>query len=65
MNLYIYIYLLHLLFAQILKCIEVDPLFKPRVDGKFLLDSPINLLKDKNFPRMPYMTGTVRAEFGE
>ncbi len=49
---------------QILSCNEVDPLFKPRIDGVVLEKSAGEYLHNLDFPALPYMTGTVRSEFG-
>ncbi len=46
-------------------CTELDPLFKPVIDGRLLKYSPDEYLRRNEFPTMPYMTGTVRAEFGK
>ena len=50
--------------VQILGCNEVDPLFKPRADGQVLQRTSGGYLHNLDFPALPYMTGTVRAEFG-
>ena len=46
-------------------CSEVDPLFKPVIDGTLLQQTPQEYLTTLSFPPVPYMTGTVRAEFGK
>ncbi len=50
---------------QILGCNEVDPLFKPLADGEVLQRTAGGYLHNLDFPALPYMTGTVRAEFGQ
>ncbi|KAK2182357.1 hypothetical protein NP493_357g02001 [Ridgeia piscesae] len=51
--------------CTIITCVEVDPNFKPVIDGDILPYSPDEFLRRRRFPRMAYMTGTVRSEFGE
>ena len=50
---------------QIIKCVEVDPNFKPVIDGEVLPYSASELLQRRQFPPLEYMTGTVRSEFGK
>ncbi len=52
-------------YFQILRCTEVDPIFKPVIDGRLLERTPQDYLRGISYPPMPYMTGTVRAEFGQ
>ena len=43
----------------------IDPEFRPVVDSVLIPDTPRNLLLRGDFARVPFMTGTVKEEFGK
>ena len=49
-----------------MKCELIDPAFKPVIDGDIIVSDIRSLLKKGLFPKdIPFMTGTVKTEFGK